>query len=66
MPQAFDRDPRELGSLIEAGLYRPSPEQVAEAMLARAELVRLLGASRDRLRPAGRIPISEASALRAP
>jgi hypothetical protein len=62
MRLATARDPQELRSLIEAGVYRPSSEQIAEAMLARAELARLL----CRVRPAGRSHSPEASVLPAP
>jgi hypothetical protein len=57
-------DPKELGPLIEAGLYRPSPEQIAEAMLARAELLRLLDDSPEGIRRAGRSLSPAASVLR--
>jgi hypothetical protein len=65
MPVAADRDPMELRPLIDAGLYRPSPQQVAEAMLARAELLLLLGASRDGVRPADQSPPRDTDVLRA-
>ena len=50
---------QELKSLVEAGLYKPDPSQIAAAMLERRGVMELLGAP-TAASPAGRIQLPPA------